>query len=333
MNVMPRYVLFDCPPDDDFISGLKQSTGHRWHTRYADGRASVSKPLRLVRYFLFPLRFLLTTPGVEEIVAWQQFYGILAAAYLRLARRKIPVHILTFIYKPKGGLAGKLMYRLVDYALSGRNVGRVVVYSPDEVDTYSRLFPEAASKFAYLPLGIPSRPEDEEEEDAGVPAAASPYVFAAGRSNRDYAPLKEAAERVGVDLRIACPEESAEGFSRTTVLADCFGARMERELRGAAIVAVPLASAAVSSGQLALLQGMRAGRPVVATDHPSLRPYVKPGETALLVSGADGWEAALRRLLADPAEARRLGAAGRRHLLDRFTLLQLGRSVGTLIAP
>lgn len=117
------------------------------------------------------------------------------------------------------------------------------------------------------------------------------------------------------------------------MLADCFGARMERELRGAAIVAVPLASAAVSSGQLALLQGMRAGRPVVATDHPSLRPYVKPGETALLVSGADGWEAALRRLLADPAEARRLGAAGRRHLLDRFTLLQLGRSVGTLIAP
>lgn len=330
---MSHFILYDCPPDGDFIAGLEQTTGVKWKTRYADGRASVKKIVRLARYFLFPLRFLISTPHAKEIVAWQQFYGIMAAAYLRLAGKKLPVHIMTFIYKPKRGLAGKLMHRLVNFALTGNNVGKIVVFSPEEVDSYSRIFPDAAHKFIHLPLGIPSVPEwdDDSPAPSTIDASTEPYIFAAGRSNRDYAPLKKAAERVGVNLRIACPEESSEGYSRTTVLADCFGHRMERELAGATIVAVPLSDAAVSSGQLALLQAMRAGKPVVATGHPSLRPYIEEGSTAITVATADEWEEAIRRLMADPAERARIGKAGRLHLLNHFTLHQLGRSLGAAI--
>ncbi len=329
---MSSYVLYDCPPDEDFLAGLEEATGRTWVARYADGRASVNKIVRLARYFLFPLLFLVTTRHVKEIVAWQQFYGILAAVYLRIIRRKVPVCILTFIYKPKSGLAGTLMYRLVNYALTSSNVDNVVVYSPSEVATYARLFPQAADKFVYLPLGISPRPEsDPSVTDLCEPRPSDAYIFAAGRSNRDYTPLKEAAERVGLDLRIACPEENSEGYSHTTVLKDCFGSHMERELRDAAIVAVPLAASEISSGQLALLQAMRAGRPVIATDHPSLRDYVLPDTTAILVRNVDEWEQAIRNLLADKDLADRIAIAGHRHMLANFSLHRLGCRLGLLL--
>ncbi len=155
-----------------------------------------------------------------------------------------------------------------------------------------------------MPLGIPEKAGGFKEDGSEV---SSSYVFSAGRSNRDYGVLKRAAEDARVPLRIACPEETADGFSFTEILADCFDDDMERQLSGAFAVAVPLRDKTISSGQLVVLQAMRAGKPVVVSDNVSLRPYIREGETALVARRQEDWAGFIRMLRDDSGLARKLG--------------------------
>jgi glycosyltransferase involved in cell wall biosynthesis len=83
---------------------------------------------------------------------------------------------------------------------------------------------------------------------------------------------------------------------------------------------------------LKLVEYLAAARPVVAADLGEISHCVRPGETGLLyepgspASLAD----ALRELLADPAEATRLGAAGRTHVVAQHTWQKNARTVAAL---
>ena len=68
-----------------------------------------------------------------------------------------------------------------------------------------------------------------------------------------------------------------------------------------------------SISPIKLFEAMAAGRPVIASDLPTIAEVVRDGETGLLVppADADAWAAAVRRLVEDPALARRLAEAGR----------------------
>jgi glycosyltransferase involved in cell wall biosynthesis len=71
---------------------------------------------------------------------------------------------------------------------------------------------------------------------------------------------------------------------------------------------------------LVIVEAMAAGRPVVATRVGGVPEVVVDGETGLLVEPENpgALAAAVRRLLADPGLAARLGQAGRRRAHDRF---------------
>ncbi len=73
-----------------------------------------------------------------------------------------------------------------------------------------------------------------------------------------------------------------------------------------------------------IAEAMSSTLPVVATRHGGIPEHVRDGETGLLVDERDvaGMAEAMATLLADPARARALGEAGRRHAmahLDRAT--------------
>jgi glycosyltransferase involved in cell wall biosynthesis len=70
-----------------------------------------------------------------------------------------------------------------------------------------------------------------------------------------------------------------------------------------------------------LLEAMNHGTPVVASRIGGIPDIVEDGVSGLLVppADADALAAALRRLLSDPALARRLGEGGRRRLHERFS--------------
>lgn len=81
-----------------------------------------------------------------------------------------------------------------------------------------------------------------------------------------------------------------------------------------------------------LLEAMACGAPVVASDVAPVREFVTDGETGRLVGffDGDGLVAAIRACLADPAEAGRMGAAARAHVLARYDLdgICLPRRIG-----
>jgi glycosyltransferase involved in cell wall biosynthesis len=83
---------------------------------------------------------------------------------------------------------------------------------------------------------------------------------------------------------------------------------------------------------LAVLEALLAEKPVVATDVGSVGEAVITGETGLLVQpdDADALAAAIRQLLGDDELRRRMGAHGRRLVLNRFTAAHMARSFSEL---
>jgi len=73
---------------------------------------------------------------------------------------------------------------------------------------------------------------------------------------------------------------------------------------------------------LALLEAMAAGRPIIATRVGSLDEMVVEGKTGRLIPAHDeaSFADALHRMLSDRVTARAMGEAGRRLVLERFTV-------------
>lgn len=95
-------------------------------------------------------------------------------------------------------------------------------------------------------------------------------------------------------------------------------ADLERDIRRAAIFVYVTHSEGLGSG---VLLAMSAGVPVVASNVGGLPEIIRHRENGLLVNNvAAEIAAAIRQLRDDPALARRLGAAGRRTVFERFTV-------------
>jgi glycosyltransferase involved in cell wall biosynthesis len=80
---------------------------------------------------------------------------------------------------------------------------------------------------------------------------------------------------------------------------------------------------------LSLLEAMAAGRPVVATDVAGSNEVVRHAESGLLVPPADpvALADAIRRILADPAQAERLARAGQGRVQREFSVERTVRGV------
>jgi hypothetical protein len=100
---------------------------------------------------------------------------------------------------------------------------------------------------------------------------------------------------------------------------------LEQAISEAGIVVYVTDSEGLGSGALL---AMSAGLPVVASDIGGLREVITHGENGFLVRDEAGIEAAVQALQSDRELARRIGAAARQTVMERFTVEQMVR--GTL---
>jgi glycosyltransferase involved in cell wall biosynthesis len=82
---------------------------------------------------------------------------------------------------------------------------------------------------------------------------------------------------------------------------------------------------------LKILQYHAAGVPVVASPVGANRDIVREGETGLLAEGAEGWEAAISRLLADPELGARLARAGRAQVAASYSSQVIGTRLAGIL--
>ena len=137
------------------------------------------------------------------------------------------------------------------------------------------------------------------------PARGSSVVAPANADDpRKGAPLAlEAASLAGVELKLSTD--------------------LECDLRHAAVFVYITHSEGLGSGALL---AMSAGVPVVASSVGGLPEIIRHGENGLLVDNTpESIAVAVRKLLDNPAFARRLGDAARRTVMERFTVDRMVR--------
>jgi glycosyltransferase involved in cell wall biosynthesis len=161
-------------------------------------------------------------------------------------------------------------------------------------------------------------------------------IFAGGDSMRDYDPLIEAAtflpHKITIAATLSGPRVLPPNVNAERVSHDRFVELMRR----ATVVVVPLmAGSERSGGQQTYLNAMAMGKPVIVTDSPGARDYIRDGEEGLIIP--PGNSAALARAIewvTDPVNRPRvelMRAAGRRAARERFRPQDYSESLLTVV--
>ena len=249
-----------------------------------------------------------------RIIGWQQFFGLNFAFWCRLLHlRKVnDVTVLTFIYKRKNGFAGKLYHKYMSYIVNSKYIDRFVCFAREECNYYAQMFGTGRERFVFIPLGIaPVQCNDCSDEG---------YVFATGRSNRDYDFLTRVMQGTDYKCVIACDNftKSADA-DNVTVLDNCFGNSMIDAMAHCRCVAIPLKDANMSSGQLTILQAMSLGKPVICSDVAGIKDYVENGSAMIIANDVDAWRRALQSIGSDTQYAARLSEKAQALFHSKFT--------------
>jgi glycosyltransferase involved in cell wall biosynthesis len=203
-------------------------------------------------------------------------------------------------------------------------ISRVLVHSRAQLKLAVETLGFSPSSVAFVPYYADAkfwRPQ------AVTPA---PLIVSAGREHRDYATLAAAVKDLAVSTVIAAGSlfsPSAVCRMPETMPANVsVGQRSPSALRDlydqAAVVVVPLIPTDFQAGVTTILEAMAMAKPVVVTATEGQRDIVVDGETGVLVPPGEpgALREELERLLADPAERRRLGSNARDAVSAQFDL-------------
>ena len=220
--------------------------------------------------------------------------------------------------------------RLFYYRFVMRRVSCAICHSSLETKRYEEMFAGCGTHFVFVPWGtyVPTPKEISADLVPLRPEKEVPRIVTAGRSGRDYPTLVAAVSNLRCKLTIICNEQSALGgiapSEQVEILTNIFGAEYLVHLLRADLVVVPLQVDDISAGQMVLIQAMAYARPLVVTDTPTVGDYLVNDETALLVPRGNivAMEAAIKRVLDDPAAAAAMGERAKARYVSHFSIEQ-----------
>lgn len=329
MNKNAILIDFEVPDNWDFKSELENSSKKEWCIeKYISNRihgSFLQKLIRYLIYFIFPFKIFLKRKEYENIIAWQQFYGIIFAFYCRLFRvKQAPnIVIMTFIYKAKKSIIGKIYYGFVNYALHSNHIKQIVIYSGNEKEYYSNIFNLPTDKFVVATLGVKDQFKDFEQV-----TSKGDYYLSAGRSNRDYNFLVDNWD-YNKTLKIISDSFSCND-DRITLLDNCYGDSYLKQLAQCFAVVLILEDENVSSGQLVILRSMMFGKPVIITTNNTVFDYITDNINGLIINkDKQSLESALNKL-ENPLYYNYISKNARETFEKEFSLKILGRKIGEL---
>lgn len=318
---MNNVVLVDFKPSFKwgFMKVLSASSSESWNSIFCQTNqyhgSKLSSLKRMFWYFVFPLQIVLKRKKFIKIIGWQQFYGLNFAFWCRLFHLKKvnDLTVMTFIYKRKAGVAGFLYHQYMKYIVTSKYIDHFICFAKEECDYYSEMFEVDKNNFVFIPLG--------KAETSNVPVSDEGYIFATGRSNRNYDFLVNTLKETKYTLVIACDTyHPTTTLQNVKVLNDCHGSQMLNLMAKCHCVVCPLKDLKTSSGQLVVLQAMALGKPVICTKADGIKDYVDDGITGFLIDNdKECWMAALRKLYDDKNLYSEMCAHARTSYVENFT--------------
>lgn len=327
-------VLVDWTPKQDweFLHGLEDSTGEAWEVYSCDSsrhnRGGVmQKILHYAKLFYVPLRVIFSHKRYKQVVAFHKIHGLMLALYFKLFHIKNApeLTIMTFIYKPKSGMLGKLLHKFVSSCVKSEYIKKLVVYSQSEIEYYTELFDIPADKLFATNYCI-------EDSTKRVPIGTKgDYFLSVGSSNRDYHfllsswsenrklviinnTLKEKTDNPSIEILLNC-----HGDDYLRLLADCHA------------VIISLDDPHISSGQLVIMQSMMYGKPVIVTKNDTLGDYIIHGYDGIIIEKtSDALENAIAQL--DNEEYyREMSEIERKTFYKKYSLHEFGVQIGQTV--
>lgn len=233
------------------------------------------------------------------VVSTTSLDAVLLAILLRLRRRqRLVVYDFLLPRSPRARLIARFALARVDVWL---------VIRRGDAQVFSRTLAAADCRFVPFPA--------HHRRATPVPEGDSSFAYAAGTAYRDWPTLVSAAVKYKVPTLISTPDavDVPPAAGDLVTLVPLMKAEEGRQMIAlAAIVCVPLQNTDLPAGPLVVLDGLAAGKPVVASDVNGTRDYIIDGVTGVLVppGDVDALGSSLRRLLDDVSERDRIGLAG-----------------------
>lgn len=329
---MKNVILTDFLPckDWNFAELLSKYSGHTFEVMGCKANGEISKPRRLMLYFSFPWKVFRQRRSLQNIVAWQQFYGLIFAFYCRLfhVRKTARLTVLTFIYKPKRRFAGKVYEWFMKSITHSIYIDKLVVFSKNEIQYYSNLLGIPENKLAFIPYYQEKIPlqTDSMSESGG-------YILSTGGSNRDYEFLYHALNGTSYKVEIICHGYQLPGQSdNISVRHNIFTYEMRNYMRNCYCVVIPLKDLNISSGQLVLLQAMMLKKPIIITKSRGVSDYIVDGYNGLMIENTkEQLLNALDKLYRDSNLYDRLVQNGYTHVNEKFGIEAFAKNISELL--
>ncbi len=330
MDKKENVIWCDFQPEENwnFNKGLNEATGIEWKRIVSINNDKSSKTANVKRYFgyfNFTFKQFLKREDYSNIIAWQQFYGLIYAFFCRLfnAKKVNNLYIMIFIYIPKKGLLGKVYKKFMSYIVTSKYIEKIFVFSSAESKRYEKELGVSSDKFVFLPFGDDVKKTDE------VCDFEENFIFSSGYSNRDFDFLVDALKGTSYTVRIY----GWENYIKDNIIMsnEVVGNRLDAILEKCKLVVVPLKENR-ESGQFTILHAMEAGVPVIATDTDCMKDYIVDGVNGYTCANEkQAWLEKINLLYSDDELYDTLADNCKRLYEEKHTQIALGRNVGNSI--
>lgn len=316
----------------EFSRGVSESTGESWKVivkNCNDRSTKLSNIIRYIKYAVIPFGLFLQRNQYDQIIAWQQFFGLFFAFYCKLFRvKKVnKLIVMTFIYKEKRGVVGRLYRKFFDYVVHSEYIDGFTCVANVECENYSRIFDVPLKKFTYVQWGLP---DYSAKYDTSVNQG---YIFSAGRSNRDWPFTFAALGNSPYQGKMVCSEGNYSGkYTNLEVLSNISDEEYYHTLAEAACVVISIKDCSISAGQITLIQAMQFGKPVILTQSDGLtNDYVVNGENGIIVEkDKEALLSAIEILLSNEELYNKLARNGKMLYKEKYSNYRLGKDVGNI---
>lgn len=318
----------------DFIQGLKDQTGEDWELIVEasnDRRTKAKEALRYLKYFCVPFYTFINRKKYKNIVAWQQFYGIMFAFYCRLfhVKKVNNLIVMSFIYKKKTGLKGKLYEWLIRYVVTSKYVDSFTSVASAQCEKFAKEFNVPREKFKFIPWGI----TDLFPAQKHLIKKDSPYFFCAGRSNRDWKIVFDSFGNSEIPCKFIYSDTSYIGkYKNIDVVSNVPDEEYFSLSINSYCVVISIDNCNLAGGEITIINAMQFGKPVILIQDNPHNDYVFEGVTGFVVpkESTKIIEVA-RRLVRDKELHNSIVVSARRYYEEKFSIYSVGKEIGKLV--